>query len=60
MKQVTRLKCDNCETGVVKLVVKEKRSSIEAYVEDCDACKKSFGLKSITKLKKLDIIPNNG
>jgi len=53
MQQITKLKCDNCESGIVKLIVKEKGNKIEVLVKDCDSCKKSFGIKSVKRLEKL-------
>lgn len=52
-KMVTKLKCDNCENGVVKLTVSQRGNTINASVGGCNSCKKSFGMKSIQSLEKI-------
>lgn len=52
-KLVTKLKCDSCETGIVKLVVSQRGNTISASVGKCSNCKKSFGMKSIQGLEQI-------
>lgn len=50
----TYFKCDNCPEGVVKKTVRSTKSTLEIKYGDCNKCKKSFGLKSIDSLTKID------
>jgi protein-arginine kinase activator protein McsA len=52
-KVVTILKCDNCQDGKVKLMVKGIKDGYEVEVKKCDSCGKYFGVKSVQYLKEI-------
>lgn len=48
--KIVQHQCDNCEIGIVNLVIKETKNTTDMTVKNCNNCKKSFGFKSISKL----------
>lgn len=61
MKQrVRNFKCGECQTGVVKLSIKENRdNSATITTKACDnkKCKKWYGLKGIDALEEIVEVP---
>lgn len=54
MKTETKLKCGNCENGIVTLVVRDKsKGVVEAFVKKCTSCKKEYGLKGVSALTQI-------
>lgn len=52
-----RYKCNACTDGIVKKVLKETVRTMDLFVKDCDKCGKSFGIKSISTLEKIEEKP---
>lgn len=55
-KVTTTLRCDNCDHGLVIMTVASKEKSIDISVSSCSVCSKSFGIGTVSTLRKLNIV----
>lgn len=54
-KVETKLYCDSCKNGIVKLIVSSKKNGeISARVTNCSICKRGYGIKGIQDLKQVN------
>jgi transcription elongation factor Elf1 len=49
-----KYKCDNCEDGTVRLIIKTNGRTEDISTKPCDKCGKSFGLKAIGALEAVN------
>ncbi len=54
--KITNYHCDECENGIVMVKKKEIGRRIDFKFEDCNVCKKAFGLKRVGSLKMVSNI----
>lgn len=55
-KVTTTLKCDNCDRGLVTMTVAKRAKQIDIKVGNCSICGTSFGLGTVSRLTKLNIV----
>ncbi|KKO90585.1 hypothetical protein AAW12_16040 [Sphingobacterium sp. Ag1] len=49
--KITNYHCNACENGILMVKKKEVGRRIDLKFEDCNVCKKPFGLKRVGDLK---------
>lgn len=45
--------CDSCENGVVTVKTKTTGRRVDYFFQDCNGCKKPFGMKRVGTLKPI-------
>lgn len=54
-KVETKLYCESCQNGIVKLIVSSRKTGeISAKVTACSRCKMGYGLHGIQSLKRVE------